>query len=90
VYILQRQSRKESLIAAFNLSGKIQTAKISESNLPVTVLLDTDWETFGGRTPRGKTVCTRSNGGLSAALPPFSGLLLSCDLSACQPNNPDL
>ncbi len=76
--VLRRQCPTESLIAAFNFSGEKQTAVIRPDMSPGSVLLYTDWESFGGHTPREKTICTQSGSGLIIALQPFTGVLLTC------------
>ena len=40
------------------------------------VLLDTDWQRFGGSTPDKQSSCAVADGLLSATLPALSGMLV--------------
>ncbi len=53
-------------------------ALIRSDMSPGSVLLYTDWETFGGHTPREKTICTQIGSSLTIELQPFTGVLLMC------------
>ena len=46
------------------------------SGCEVEVLLDTDWQRFGGSTPDGTTVCAARGEVLTAEIPPLSGMLV--------------
>ncbi len=46
------------------------------SGCEVEVLLDTDWQRFGGSTPDGTTVCAARGKILTAEIPPLSGMLV--------------
>lgn len=66
------------MLAAFNF-GDTELEDYTLT-LPVagklTLLLDTDWETFGGSTAAPKRSCARkTDGELKLTLPPFSGRL---------------
>ncbi len=87
VYIILRTSHAETMVAGFNFSEEAQTASVPvEGSLP-TVVLDTDWEPFGGHTVRGQTVLIRKEASWMLSLPPFSGVLLACE-KACGQQNP--
>lgn len=78
IYVLERKSKSERLIALFNFSD--QTQKDYRLDLPdteeSTVLLDSDWKRFGGSTPDDQTDCVLKEEELICTLPPFSGILL--------------
>ena len=73
-----RQGSEAAVLAAFNFGDT--ELKDYTLTLPVagklTLLLDTDWETFGGSTAAPKRSCARkTDGKLKLTLPPFSGRL---------------
>lgn len=73
-----RQGSEAAVLAAFNF-GDTELEDYTLT-LPVagklTLLLDTDWETFGGSTAAPKRSCARkTDGELKLTLPPFSGRL---------------
>ena len=73
-----RQGSEAAVLAAFNF-GDTELEDYTLT-LPVagklTLLLDTDWETFGGSTAAPKRGCARkTDGELKLTLPPFSGRL---------------
>ena len=73
VFGYTRTDGKQMLLALFNFSD--QDAAITPNlDGKVTLLLHTDWEPFGGRTPNSKkrTIAT--------SIPAFSGILYSCQL----------
>ena len=76
VYIIERRSKEETLIAAFNFSSHEQTASIKPSGTQLTVLLHTDWEKYGGRTPEREIKTAIQKEGMTLRLAPFSGMLM--------------
>lgn len=76
VYIIERRSKEEKLIAAFNFSSQEQTASIKPSGTQLTVLLDTDWEKYGGRTPEREIKTAMQKEVMTLSLAPFSGMLI--------------
>ena len=48
VYIIERRSREKTLTAVFNFSRQEQSAAIGSTDAQFTVLLNTDWEKYGG------------------------------------------
>ncbi len=77
VYIIERRSREETLIAAFNFSHREQSAAIEAADTPLTVLLHTDWEKYGGSTPEPRIKAIPKRDAAALTLPPFSGILLT-------------
>ena len=73
-----RQGSKAAVLAAFNFGDtelKDYTLTLPAAG-KLTLLLDTDWESFGGSTAAPKRSCARkTNGELKLTLPPFSGRL---------------
>ncbi len=51
VYIIERRSKEETLIAAFNFSRQEHCVAIESTDAKLAVLLNTDWEKYGGSTP---------------------------------------
>ncbi len=77
VYILERRSEEETLIAAFNFGSREQSAALPSADSSFTILLDTDWEKYGGVTPEQQRKIRMQEGILALTLAPFSGVLLS-------------
>ena len=82
VYAIERTSVKgEKVLCVLNLANCVHEGY--ELDLPgagdVEVLLDTDWQRFGGNTPDGRTEVTfdAEKGSLTLTLPALSGVLLS-------------
>ncbi len=78
LYAMERRCEKERLIGIFNFSDKVQkdySVKIADAD-NAQLLLHSDWEEFGGNTPRNSKNYDCSGGGLICTLPPFSGILL--------------
>ena len=69
IYAIERKSSKETLVAVFNLSGGEKNYSINGYG-SAKLLLNTDWNKFGGDTP-DKQTCDLSN----LRLPKFSGML---------------
>ena len=73
VYAIQRQGGGERLAALLNLSDQARQYQLPARS-GAELLLHTDWQRFGGRTPEGKA--PRPAGGvLTVCLPPYSGQL---------------
>lgn len=77
VYAIRRESADGHLLAVLNFSDWRQFdyevcigADYSES-----VLIDSDWNSFGGLTPDGETKYVRQNDRLKMDIPPYSGRL---------------
>ncbi len=72
VYAISRKSREEELAAIFNFSGLQQTYELPEpyAQKDYEVLLNTDWEQYGGKKPFDRKTPSR------VTLEKFSGLLL--------------
>ena len=70
VYVLERISKDEKLIAVFNFSNKGQNYSLNEINA-TKIIIHTDWERLGGKTKESYDLEDSS-----ISLPPFSGILL--------------
>lgn len=70
IYALERRSKKERLAAVFNFSDTAKEYTLEGMN-GAEVLLNTDWERFGGETAENKELCSEN-----ILLPQFSGILL--------------
>ena len=68
VFAYTRTGKKNTVLAVFNFSDKEATIEPKLSG-KVTMLLNTDWEMFGGRTAKS------FKKSLVKTLPPFTGLL---------------
>ena len=78
IYAIQRCSAGERLAAIFNFSDQLQQdyQVTIENAARAEVLLDSDWERFGGATPEGKEKISFTANRLICSLNPFSGVLL--------------
>lgn len=75
VYAMERRSKGEELTAVFNFSDKEQEYTVSRHGIP-KLLIYSDWERFGGKTPKEVgPVCVERNT-LRMTLAPFSGILI--------------
>lgn len=78
LYALLRKGKKERLAAVFNFSDQQQ--KNYQVDIPDggqgQLLLYTDWQEFGGNTPKEQQIATLENGTITCNLAPFSGILL--------------
>lgn len=79
LYAIQRKSEKETLVAVFNFSDKMQeNFGIELANAKkVKCLLNTDWQKYGGRMSEKADVHTLHDGKLYCTLMPFSGMLFT-------------
>lgn len=79
VYAFARRANGEQLIALLNLSDTAHTAYRLKtgSTAPLTILLDSDWQTWGGQTPEEETVLhPDEKGTVRIDLPRYTGILL--------------
>ena len=79
VYAFARRANEEQLIAVLNLSDTAHTAYRLKtgSTAPLTILLDSDWQTWGGQTPEEETVLhPDEKGTVRIDLPRYTGILL--------------
>ena len=70
VFAYTRTGKKTSILAIFNFSDK-EAALSPELDAKVTMLLNTDWEMFGGHTKR--TAAKR----VPSTIAPYSGIVFS-------------
>lgn len=70
VFGYTRTGKKNTILAVFNFSDR-EAVVAPELDGKVTMLLNTDWEPFGGKTVKS------SKRSLAKTLPPFSGILYS-------------
>ncbi len=71
VFAFTRTGKRKSVLVILNFSDK-EAAVAPEFDGNVTMLLNTDWEMFGGQTAKSikKTICR--------TITPFTGILYSC------------
>ena len=88
-YAIERRSKEgERVCALMNFSGAEQKGYVVP--LPdaktATVILDSDWERFGGTTPddTAKVTFDSETGKITADLPPFASVLLLVDAPSAQ------
>lgn len=76
VYAMQRYSSKESILGVFNFAGTAQEHYILHCDAKrLTVLLDTNADTYGGTAPdTAGTVIEGEDGKFKMSLPAFSGI----------------
>ncbi|MCM1046651.1 MAG: alpha amylase C-terminal domain-containing protein [Candidatus Gastranaerophilales bacterium] len=76
IYAFLRKSKKQTVLAVFNLSDYIlKNYKVKLKGFATAqILIDSDWECFGGTT-RKKHILKNSNGILQLHVKPFSGQL---------------
>ena len=77
IYILQRRSKEETMIAIFNFSSQEQTSTIECSCTQWKVIFYTDWEKYGGTTPEQRINMTKQKEVMTFRLAPFSGMLIT-------------
>ena len=78
IYAICRKGKGEYLAAVFNFSDQVQmdyTVAIPGA-IVASPLVYSDWEEFGGTTPRGKAVFQMKKSNLTCTLQPFSALLM--------------
>ena len=77
VYAMRRKSAEGDILAVLNFSDWYQadyTVNVGKGH-KLTLLLDSDWQSFSGRTPDGKSDYTYSNDTIKLNIPPFSGMM---------------
>lgn len=81
VYAIKRQSRNEQIAAVFNFGNK----DLEEYMLPlpdvssVQILMDSQWECYGGEIKKGHSDCSFLDHQLVCSLPPFSAVLFQLE-----------
>ncbi len=83
MYAIRRKSGKGDVLAVFNFSDWMQfdyTVKIG-SDWKETLLIDSDWNSFGGDTKDAETQYTRTCDSLVMDVPPFSGRMFFLTLN---------
>ena len=79
-WAILRSGGGERVAALLNLDDEAHAYEVplpaELSGCEVEVLLDTDWQRFGGSTPDGTTVCAARGEVLTAEISPLSGMLV--------------
>lgn len=76
-YAIERSCPGSRMGAVFNFSSRTQTeyhVPLTDAN-SITVVLNTDWDEFGGLTPKDTEVVCFENGELVSTLAPFSSVM---------------
>lgn len=81
VYILERKGGEETLTIAFNFSPRKQTVEGNAAGGELLVLLDTDWEKYGGSTPDRQEKAIIQEDHMTLDLPPYSGVIYTWNRS---------
>lgn len=77
IYSMSRESEEEVLAAIFNLGNMEQKDYEVETEAEeMEILLDTDWQKFGGSTPEQNENIKLEKGKIKCTLPPYSGILI--------------
>ena len=80
IYAIKRKGKNKNFIAIFNFSDEEQEdyELDTEEEGKLSVILDTDWNEYGGNTKKKKTLPAKAKKGthVTLDLPPFSGILL--------------
>ncbi len=84
IYVMERKSKSESLVALFHFDRGVQCYLLPEEfqDKKWKVLLHSDWEEFGGKTKKDLSEKAFDAG---VELPDFCGIVLSC-VSDATPN----
>lgn len=79
IYVIERSSAAEKIVAAFNLSGQdIGDYRLSyEGVSELTPLLYTDWKRFGGKTDETESIIKAENGAFHISLSRFSAAVFA-------------
>lgn len=91
VYIFQRCSKSNLVMAAFNFSDKPQQEFVLELEHAAVVrpVLNSDWDVYGGDTPLDKsplqTDCGEEGCTLHLALPAYTGILYAMEQTQAAP-----
>ena len=80
IYAIKRKGKNKNFIAIYNFSDEEQEdyELDTEEEGKLSVILDTDWDEYGGNTKKKKTLPAKAKKGthVTLDLPPFSGILL--------------
>lgn len=80
IYAIKRKGKDKNFIAIFNFSDEEQEdyELDTEEEGKLSVVLNTDWDEYGGNTKKKKTLPAKAKKGthVTLDLPPFSGILL--------------
>ena len=75
VYALERTGGGERIAAVFNFSDRAQDYALKlPGAASLEVLIDSDWDIYGGKKPRGADRLTPRKGAFALKLAPFSGM----------------
>ncbi|MEY8517596.1 1,4-alpha-glucan branching protein GlgB [Lachnospiraceae bacterium 29-84] len=77
IYAIERTSKRQRTVAIFNFGEKPQkqySVKIPTAQ-SVQILLNSDWEQYGGHTPKDIDIFEFVDGNIVCDLEPFSGML---------------
>lgn len=78
IYAFIRKGRRENILAIFNFSDwdkNRYAAEISDTE-NAALLLNSDWQRFGGNSPEGSPNITRQGNKILLDIPSYSGILL--------------
>ena len=81
IYAIRRKSADGDILAVINMSDWFQsnsTVKVGEG-YEVTLLVDSDWQKFNGRTKEGSTDFNYYKDHIDMNIPPFSARLFSLE-----------
>ena len=74
VYALERAGGGERIAAVFNFSGRVQDYVLELPGITaLEALIDSDWDVYGGKTPRAEKPLKPQAGGFALELAPYSG-----------------
>lgn len=83
IYAIERKSAERNFIAVFNFSDEVQEEYqfTAAADKKLRIVLNTDWEEFGGTAKRTNLLkkTERKGDTVTLNLPPFSGILLSVE-----------
>lgn len=75
VYAMERAGGGERIAAVFNFSDAMQTYQMELPGVKtLEMLIDSDWDVYGGGKPCGATLLAPRNGEFALELAPFSGV----------------
>ena len=74
VYALERAGGGERIAAVFNFSDRVQDYVLELPGITaLEALIDSDWDVYGGKTPRAEKPLKPQAGGFALELAPYSG-----------------
>ncbi len=81
IYVIERLADNNHLVGIFNFSNqRYENYKLNLSNIKnINVLLNTDWEYFGGNTLKEEKTYKLNDYGIILSLNAYSGLLIEID-----------